>query len=753
MMNRKLVLLACLAGILLQFPAQAQKGSIFVKGLARIQQNGKSWYINTKGQKVFDKIEQPFNPADFEDDEHPEIKENERLLLVKNNGKFGVLDSTNTWLVPAIYDSVSLEYRLYLRLKKADKVTLATTRGKLLVPLLYQDITILGGNYFGVRSNNKWGIYNGNTGTLVIPAMYDQLDYCAGCGSEGDYLLAAKGNKWGVINLKNETIIPFEYQHDNYSPRGTNWICGLQKNGSYVMINPVTKKVYAAPEYTYMETIDDMLKVKKDGYFGLINNEGKPITDFIYDDISNPYSEFENGPFITVTKNKKSGLINRAGKVIVPPSYDGEIRCFEHYYIAKVSGDYKLFDSTGQPVLEKAYTNIEGNRPGYKSQEPLIFVLQKAAVYGFYFPLTKKLIEPAFHEFTSDGSGKYMEVEYQHKKGLYSTSGEEILAASYNNFEKLNDELYLVLQNKNWGLVNIKTKQQVMPYQYTDIKLLAASDTLLEIAQRNSAGDNTYGIADLKGNILLPATYDGVYHMKGTVYGVSKLIGDHSTYTLYDVATRKLQPVEGYKNFSTVEGQMIVGNGEKSGVVDEHNKTIIPTDYADIRVRSRGIYQVVKNTGNKMLYGYIDSTGKELVPCIYDVDLYGYSNFETGNSLLLLKLSPDGATFRQGLASLQGLILIPPGYDQLLINADDKGFIGKNGHKFTLLHANGKPVTSKQFDDIALDEPASYGSVKYSFPVLCREGNTMVYVNEDGTTLPMKVTAIMPFMGDDYNLY
>ncbi|MFB6454952.1 WG repeat-containing protein [Chitinophaga sp. Hz27] len=753
MMIRKMVMLACMVCLFLPVSAQTQKGSVFIKGLAHIQQGTKSWYINKQGQKMFDRIELTFNPADVEDDEHPDIKENEQLLLVKNNGKFGVLDSTHTWLVPAVYDSISLEYKLYLRLKKGDKVTFATTRGKLLVPLLYQNIYILGGKYFGVMSNNKWGVYNGNINSLIIPATYDQLDYCAGCGFNGDYLLAAKGNKWGVINLKNEIIVPFNYEHDTYSPRGTNWITGLQKNGTYVKINSITKKVYAEPEYTSMETIDDMLKVRKNGYFGLIDSEGKTMADFIYDNIDNPYDEFESGPFIAVTKNKKTGLINREGKIVLPLEYDGEIRCYDNYIVAKVAGDYKLFDSTGHPVLENSYTSIEGFYPGYKHSGPLLFVLKKQAVYGLYFPQTKKLIAPTFHEIVKGSSDKLIEVEYQDKAGLFTTDGQELFPPIYTKFELLNDSLYLVQQNKKWGLLNIKTKQQVMPCNYVDLQPLAAEDTLLEIVQKDSAGENKYGVADIQGNILLPVQYSGVYLLKGNVLIATTLNGDVPTYNLFDANTRKLQPIAGYRDYSTVRGQIIVGTEGKYGVIDEHNKAIIPPVYADIRVRSQGIYQVVKNTGSKMMYGYIDSTGKELVPPIYDLDEFGYTNYETGNSLLLLKLSADGGSYKQGLASLQGLILVPPTYELLLINDSGNGFIGKNGRKFTLLHANGKPVTSKQFDDIALDEQRGYAGVKYSFPVLCKDGNVTVYVNEDGTTLPLKMTAVIPFVGDEFSPY
>lgn len=97
-------------------------------------------------------------------------------------------------------------------------------KGEAIVPLIYDKAMMFSEGLSAVKKNNKWG-YVDRRHQLIIPFMYDNLiDYrsseddfyyngdsimgTAGCVRD-DKIIVAKNGKQGIINLKNETVVPF----------------------------------------------------------------------------------------------------------------------------------------------------------------------------------------------------------------------------------------------------------------------------------------------------------------------------------------------------------------------------------------------------------------------------------------------------------------------------------------------------------------------------------------------------------------
>ena len=91
----------------------------------------------------------------------------------------------------------------------------------------------------------------------------------------------SKGKMHGIIDYEGSVVIPFEYTGFN-------------------------------PSYDY----NVIAASDKNGKWGLIGFDNKPITPFVYDYIS----EFENG-YATVISNGKHGLMDENGKIVVPAQY------------------------------------------------------------------------------------------------------------------------------------------------------------------------------------------------------------------------------------------------------------------------------------------------------------------------------------------------------------------------------------------------------------------------------------------------
>jgi WG containing repeat len=61
---------------------------------------------------------------------------------------------------------------------------------------------------------------------------------------------------------------------------------------------------------------EDRVWAAKDGKWGLLDNKGNALTEFIYQ----AAYDFDNG-FARVISNDKVGLVNKAGKLVIPAEY------------------------------------------------------------------------------------------------------------------------------------------------------------------------------------------------------------------------------------------------------------------------------------------------------------------------------------------------------------------------------------------------------------------------------------------------
>ena len=192
------------------------KKNLFNDGLlSAISEKGGQWgYINTKGEFVitpqFDAV------TEFSDG----------YASVSVGGKWGIIDSSGSYVVSPQYGYIS-------RFSKGvavvvnfdvdddgnDKYGLIDTKGKLLLPITYDEIGSSnfdelnsdGLNFdddidiFRIESNEKYG-YANTKGEIIVNPTYDS----AGSFSEG-YADVCNNEKYGFIDQKGKLVIPCQY--------------------------------------------------------------------------------------------------------------------------------------------------------------------------------------------------------------------------------------------------------------------------------------------------------------------------------------------------------------------------------------------------------------------------------------------------------------------------------------------------------------------------------------------------------------
>ena len=175
---------------------------------------------------------------------------------------------------------------------------------------------------------------------------------------ELNYLALFTNGNWGVINSSGDTVIEPAYSEMIVIPNKTKpvFICTYDVN--YVdntfktkVINDKNQELFT--EYqniSAMQNFDknnklwyeeNVLKVQKDGKFGLINLDGKQILPCEYDSIIT-LKGIKNS--LIIKKDSKIGLVNTDGTIIVPVEYTDISAITEDYkngYIVNKKVSYK----------------------------------------------------------------------------------------------------------------------------------------------------------------------------------------------------------------------------------------------------------------------------------------------------------------------------------------------------------------------------------------------------------------------------
>lgn len=608
-------------GIVDVAPAITDGLSRFEHGIARVQENGKLFYIDTTGKYLFDKI---IDTKESTTD-GLEVKANvapTNYLLVSSKDKMGVLSLNGKWILQPIYESIETNFKEAWKLTQKGKTSWFNNSG-LLLPFEFDDAGWLDGVHFDVKQNGKWGVYSAVEKKLVIPLQYDGFDYCGGCGNKSDYVYAMKGDKWGIVSFQNKVLIPFEYSHEHYFMRSDSWVLAFQKNGGKVVVHIPSGKEYNHSNYEAIELLGNgLLALKKGKKYGAVNAQGVPVLDFIYDKIEAPnqnhYTGNYYGDYAIVTSKNKKGIVDADGKIIVPVNYE-DIKVYEDFFVTTNNGKQQLLDKEKNVLIQPGFYDITHLNDYYYSSGSKglnIFKIKEKALYGLYFADIKKWVPPTFYELKRigpryDKEDRWILGEYKGKSALYNFAGEELVPLKYEVMSLLADSilnLFVVETASKKGLYDAQLKKELIPAVYDNIQLTETNPNLL-IAKNDPYGSPEFFVYDISGKLLLPG-------FKGS----KEIIGDNN-WLLHDVPNNR------YSIFNTAS----------SSVNNLPFSNAWPTNVDGLLLVTK------KNEPVGQLY---DVAAAKLLPGKYST--LGYYNYEQSESDL-----PVIATFQSGLARVE----------------------------------------------------------------------------------------------------
>ncbi len=437
--------------------------------------------------------------------------------------------------------------------------------------------------------------------------------------TSNDYFVSFQNNKWGVIDSKGETVIDPSYGEMIVIPNSKNdvFICTYDVNyntGDYKtkVLNKKNQEIFT--NYERVEAIankdennnlwyeDNVLRVKKDGKYGIINLSGKELTSIEYDEIV-AMDGIKNT--LKVKKDGKYGVMDNEGKELILTQYKDVINLGEDnkagFIVQADDGKYGVVDYSGISIIKTKYDGISkvyGNDYYVVKQEGKEILVKKDET---------QVLTSGFNEIKAILNNTDNGIIYTNNKNLYGVmkiTGEVVIDPTYEELKETKTGIFIAKKSGKYGIIDLE-KTNKTEFKYTSINYDDKADLYIaeDANYNNEIIDNNFevkltgiltDIDDEKGYIKIRQGEDYKYYNLRFEEKYEKDI--FSTHTLY-----------------------LSKQDNKYGFVDKDGKVVVDYIYDDATEQNAYGYAAVKKDGK---WGSINQKGSIVQEPTYDLDEY-----------------------------------------------------------------------------------------------------------------------------------
>ena len=390
----------------------------------------------------------------------------------------------------------------------------------------------------------------------------------------------------------------------------------------------------------------------------------------INSDISYEIEEITQFNFFKLYENKKYGVIDRSGNIIIEPTYDainipnpskGLFICYYDYneendiYKTKVLNDkneqiytqyeeilpFIFKESTSEVPFEKSVLQYKENgkygligfdgkkitQAKYDSIESLLYkegclLVKENEKYGLINIKGKQVIKTQYDTITADGyydeQTKYKQTGFivgnkttnGYRYGYIDSKGKEVLEVRYNQIERIteinNTQDIYLLEYQNGKVGVFKNKQCIIKNDYEDIEYNYTNELFL--VTKNSK----QGVMNLEGKYVLELEYDSIL-FSGRNINTKK----DDKIIIYNKNGEE-QNNEEYTDIISTENEnyfVTINKEEKFGVINKEGTVIIKNDYQYIEYAFDNYFIATKD--NKV--GLLTDKEEEKIAISYNV--------------------------------------------------------------------------------------------------------------------------------------
>ena len=408
-------------------------------------------------------------------------------------------------------------------------------------------------SYYALYKDEKWGILGSNS-EIVINPMYQEIPIVIDKDKDVflfTYDIDEENNtyKTKVVNKNNEEIWT-NYDKiealENYDNSENVWYeknaLKVQKDGKWGLIDlegkEITEIIY--DDIKTLKGLENSIIVEKDGKYGLVSCKGVKILDTIYSEISNFGDDYING-YITKNQEGKYGIVSVSGEQILDNDYDEINNIYsDKYFVIVENGNQELINKDKEKVLTENFDEIK-----QITSAGVVFV--KNGKYGFMDFEGNAVIEAKYDVLNEINSGVFL-AQQDGKAGLIDKDQNEKVAFNFKNiycnkkagvYIAENDNLTQTIIDSNFetkivgilselnidsGYMKIKVDDG---YKYYNFKF--EEKDIKDVLTKNkifvSKKDGKYGFIDAKGNAVIDYIYDDATELNNYGYAAIKKDG------------------------------------------------------------------------------------------------------------------------------------------------------------------------------------------------------------------------------------
>lgn len=337
-------------------------------------------------------------------------------------------------------------------------------------------------NYEVIR-DSVTGLYGFHSadGMYRIECLYDSVTPFHECTAA-----VCKNGLWGCIDAKGVLKVPCRYEKLRMLGNG---VARIGDNGLYGLVTLNNGDTLLPPCCTAITVFnDEFLLLAKGNRYGLMNERLDIVTEEFYDSICSVHDGL-----IQVAMDGRYGLLDATGREVLNCMFDRIEPFVEDRARVKAGTMYGLIDRAGRLVLPCIYTQI---RECHGSNT---YIVTKLGRVGVVDKDGKRLIRTEHDEIVSM-DGRILQVSRDNKTGFYDAAGNPTTELKYGLIRKLSPLLACVEENGRYGLVSLRTGQEICPCRFDRVESFADDYALVR--------DGKWGYIDTEGNIAIPCRYD-----------------------------------------------------------------------------------------------------------------------------------------------------------------------------------------------------------------------------------------------------
>ena len=413
---------------------------------------------------------------------------------------------------------------------------------------------------------------------------------------------------------------------------------------------------------------------------------------------------------IPYLKGQVWGFCDFNKRIIIEPQYNFVSPFHEGFAIVRKETKYGMINETGKVVIPIEYTNVTAYSNG-------ISFVQNGDNYGG-FDTSGKIIVPFSPYYMKDISNRVAIADSSYNYGLLTLNGERLTDFKYGSADRLNDNLIRVLEDASLGIIN-NTGKVILPSKYSTIDYFYNGFSRVNI-------DKKWGFINSNGIIVIDTKFDDIGNFNScnvasyksdNKWGLIDSNGKYITEPIYDAIG------DGNNfgfDFNSSRNKLIKAslNG-KVGWIDSIGNVIVPFKYEMTGYWNGGycpVYLPRKSQSSTMTI--INSSGTELFP---PVDKYNYvGEYSEG----LMTVGVNGYKQTLGYIDTTGREIIPLQFEEASKFKNGIAIVKKDGF-FGLINREGNPITKFKYFKLT-------NSLYYSDVFEARVNGVDLFINSKG---------------------